>query len=102
MARGVEKNSNETCVSVIGISNSSTDCSKTSRGSKKVLDWLKNLIDSCPWMVRRPLICAHGNATVKKWLQNDTPMAEIICPDCNFHDLGPVYADPDTWIEHLP
>lgn len=63
--------------------------------------WLYNLIDDCPWCRRGSEHCDHADAIVRRWQEKDTLMVEITCPECGFHDLGPVYADP-YWVEHLP
>lgn len=45
--------------------------------------------------------CQHKNVIERKWLdRNDTPMVEIDCPDCGFHDMGHVHADPKTWLSN--
>jgi hypothetical protein len=58
-----------------------------------MLDWLKNLVNSCPWKRKTLVHCLHTNVKVDRWLENHTPMVEITCQDCGFHDRGPVYAD---------
>ena len=67
-----------------------------------MFQWFYDWVDSCPWCRKTPVRCEHKNAVVKKWLDKGTPMVEITCPDCNFHDFGHVHADPVDWVEHLP
>ena len=62
----------------------------------------ENLIESCPWRKKNQNHCDHAAATVTKWLEKGTPMVEVTCFECGFHDRGPVYADPVDWVEHLP
>jgi hypothetical protein len=48
------------------------------------------------WRLRTE--CQHKRVEQKRWLDNDTPMAETWCLDCGFHDCGHVYADSKTWL----
>lgn len=60
--------------------------------------WFKHLIDSCPWK-RKNIFCVHTNAKICRWLEDHTPMIEITCKECGFHDRGPIYADVGDWVE---
>lgn len=47
------------------------------------------------WFRRDP--CQHPDIITDKWIEDDTCMISVECPDCNFRDRGHVYADPSTW-----
>lgn len=66
-----------------------------------MFQWLYNLIDDCPFHQKKQERCDHVSATIVKWVEHGTPMVEVTCFECGFHDRGPVYADPDTWVETL-
>jgi RNase P subunit RPR2 len=63
---------------------------------------VKSWFNFCPWCKRNQKRCAHTSAKVVKWLEKGTPMVEVTCSECGWHDFGPVYADPADWVETLP
>jgi hypothetical protein len=46
--------------------------------------------------------CRHLRVIERKYIEDDTPMVFVFCPDCAFVDHGPVHgASLDEWADEI-
>jgi Zn ribbon nucleic-acid-binding protein len=46
-----------------------------------------------------PPPCEHPHMRVRKWVEDNTPMVEMRCPDCGYYDRGHVHGDVEGWAD---